>query len=162
MVKVIRWACRSTERLIVVAAALVVVAGLLLVWMVTPKGDAPADPTLAPVAVESRTSVPRGTPESDPVKECIRVTDRFAASFFSAGLSDEQWQAQVSAWVTEEVAQDLGTIDRREIPPVTPVRSRVERTWKDSCQSTVIVGDGDTLPVLVERVTGEWRVSSWG
>jgi hypothetical protein len=182
------WPLRSPRHLMVVAFALAVLA--IALGFIVPKaadpssGGAPASPsvtlsngvlvTTAPgaaatgAAAPSTTSpVPRVTlpPPSPaaPAPEALAVAEAWARAWVNhpAGMTSEEWAAQLAPMTTDELLPQLRTVDPANIPATAVTGKAVPVSSSASAVDAKIATNGPQLRLTVIATEKGWRVSAY-
>lgn len=173
------WPLRSPRHLAVAAltfAVLATVIGLLIPESSNPPSARTAanrattsstQPSRATSTAPSGTQRPAVTTtppaQAPPAPEALAVASAWANAWVNhpAGITSEQWTAQLAPLTTDEFIPQLRTIDPANIPstrvtgPPTPTKSTAKAVELD------IVTDGAVLHLTVIATPAGWRVSAY-
>jgi hypothetical protein len=178
------WPLRSPRHLmgtLVFLAILVTALGIVLPKVVgkpqakaSPAGpgtttSATATPTgvAAPVPTSNlptRLSAPLATPTpTKPNADAIRVAKEWAAAWVKhpAGITSEQWLAQLKPFTTEEYLPQMVTVDPANIPATKVTGEPVVGTSYPSSVQLTIPTDGPKLAITVVSTNAGWRVADY-
>ncbi|MEV6874034.1 hypothetical protein [Amycolatopsis sp. NPDC051128] len=177
------WPLRSPRHLmgtLVFLAILVTALGILLPKVVgKPQAKAAAPPgtttsahatppgVAAPVPTSNlptRLSAPLVTPTSAaPNNDAIRVAKEWAAAWVNhpAGITSEQWLANLKPFTTEEYLPVMSSVDPANIPATKVTgEPQVGTSYTSSVQLTIPT-DGPKLSITVVNTNAGWRVADY-
>ncbi|MFJ9783372.1 hypothetical protein ACIRSS_27605 [Amycolatopsis sp. NPDC101161] len=178
------WPLRSPRHLmgtLVVLAILVTALGIVLPKVVG-KPQAKASPTTgtpttsvtatppgvaAPVPTSNlptRLSAPLATPTTAaPNGDAVRVAKEWAAAWVNhpAGITSEQWLAQLKPFTTEEYLPVMASVDPANIPATKVTGEPVVGTSYTSSVQLTIPTDGPKLAITVVNTNAGWRVADY-
>ncbi|MDQ7809193.1 hypothetical protein Q5425_36175 [Amycolatopsis sp. A133] len=127
----------------------------------TPPGVAASVPTSN---LPTRLSTPLTTPTPAPPNgDAIRIAKEWAAAWVNhpAGITSEQWLAQLKPLTTDEYLPVMSTVDPANIP-ATKVTGEPEvgTSYPKSLQVTIPT-DGPKLAITVVSTNAGWRVADY-
>ncbi|MEV7091228.1 hypothetical protein AB0M80_00150 [Amycolatopsis sp. NPDC051045] len=177
------WPLRSPRHLmgtLVFLAILVTALGVVLPKVVG-KPQAKASPTTgtttsvtatpsglaAPVPTSNlptRLATPLATPTpTTPNGDAIRVAKAWAAAWVNhpAGITSEQWLAQLKPLTTEEYLPVMSTVDPANIPATKVTGEPVPGTSYPKSLQVTIPTDGPKLAITVVSTNAGWRVADY-
>ncbi|UOX86139.1 hypothetical protein MUY14_30840 [Amycolatopsis sp. FBCC-B4732] len=177
------WPLRSPRHLIgalVFLAILITALGIVLPKVVG-KPQAKASPATgtttsvtktapgvaAPVPTSNlptRLSTPLATPTpAPPNADAIRVAKEWAAAWVNhpAGMTSEQWLAQLKPFTTEEYLPVMGTVEPANIPATKVTGEPVVGTSYPNSVQLTIPTDGPKLAMTVISTNAGWRVADY-
>ena len=112
----------------------------------------------------TRLSTPLATPTPVPPNEdALRVAKQWAAAWVNhpAGITSEQWLAQLKPFTTEEYLPVMGTVDPANIPATKVTGEPVVGTSYPSSVQLTIPTDGPKLAITVVSTNAGWRVADY-
>jgi hypothetical protein len=121
----------------------------------------------APVATSNlptRLSTPLATPTpAAPNGDAIRVAKEWAAAWVNhpAGITSEQWLAQLKPFTTEEYLPVMSTVDPANIPATKVTGEPVPGTSYPKSLQVTIPTDGPKLAITVVSTNAGWRVADY-
>ncbi|MGW5722299.1 hypothetical protein ACWEVP_39425 [Amycolatopsis sp. NPDC003865] len=177
------WPLRSPRHLmgtLVFLAILVTALGIVLPKVVG-KPQAKASPTTGPTTsvtatppgvaapvptsnLPTRLSAPLATPTTAaPNGDAVRVAKEWAAAWVNhpAGITSEQWLAQLKPFTTEEYLPVMASVDPANIPATKVTGEPVVGTSYTSSVQLTIPTDGPKLAITVVNTNAGWRVADY-
>ncbi|WP_410607905.1 hypothetical protein [Amycolatopsis sp. lyj-109] len=127
----------------------------------TPPGVAAPVPTSN---LPTRLSTPLATPTpTAPNGDAIRIAKEWAAAWVKhpAGITSEQWLAQLKPFTTEEYLPQMSTVDPANIPATKVTGEPVVGTSYPSSVQLTIPTDGPKLAITVVSTNAGWRVADY-
>jgi hypothetical protein len=127
----------------------------------TPPGIAAPVPTSN---LPTRLSTPLATPTPVPPNEdALRVAKQWAAAWVNhpAGMTSEQWLAQLKPFTTDEYLPVMSTVDPANIPATKVTGEPVVGTSYSSSVQLTIPTDGPKLAITVVSTNAGWRVADY-
>ena len=128
---------------------------------VTPPGVAAPVPTSN---LPTRLSAPLVTPTPVPPNgDALRVAKQWAAAWVNhpAGITSEQWLAQLKPFTTDEYLPVMATVDPANIPATKVTGEPVVSTSYSSSVQLTIPTDGPKLAITVVSTNAGWRVADY-
>jgi hypothetical protein len=177
------WPLRSPRHLmgtLVFLAILVTALGIVLPKVIG-KPQAKASPGTGPTTsvtvtspgiaapvptsnLPTRLSAPLVTPTPVPPNgDAVRVAKQWAAAWVNhpAGMTSEQWLAQLKPFTTEEYLPVMSTVDPANIPATKVTGEPVVGTSYPSSVQLTIPTDGPKLAITVVSTNAGWRVADY-
>jgi hypothetical protein len=127
----------------------------------TPPGAAAPGPTSN---LPTRLSAPLVTPTPVPPNEdAIRIAKQWAAAWVNhpAGMTSEQWLAQLKPFTTDEYLPVMSSVDPANIPATKVTGEPVVGTSYSSSVQLTIPTDGPKLAITVVSTNAGWRVADY-
>ena len=127
----------------------------------TPPGVAAPVPTSN---LPTRLSAPLVTPTPVPPNEdALRVAKEWAAAWVHhpAGMTSEQWLAQLKPFTTDEYLPVMSTVDPANVPATKVTGEPVVGTSYSSSVQLTIPTDGPKLAITVVSTNAGWRVADY-
>lgn len=127
----------------------------------TPPGVAAPGPTSN---LPTRLSAPLATPTTAaPNSDAVRVAKEWAAAWVNhpAGITSEQWLAQLKPYTTEEYLPVMASVDPANIPATKVTGEPVVGTSYTSSVQLTIPTDGPKLSITVVTTNAGWRVADY-
>jgi hypothetical protein len=127
----------------------------------TPPGLAAPVPTSN---LPTRLATPLATPTpTAPNGDAIRVAKDWAAAWVNhpAGMTSEQWLAQLKPLTTEEYLPVMSTVDPANIPATKVTGEPVPGTSYPKSLQVTIPTDGPKLAITVVSTNAGWRVADY-
>ncbi|HET6706407.1 hypothetical protein [Amycolatopsis sp.] len=112
----------------------------------------------------TRLSTPLATPTpTTPNADAIRVAKEWAAAWVRhpAGITSEQWLAQLKPFTTEEYLPVMSSVDPANIPATKVTGEPVVGTAYPSSVQLTIPTDGPKLAITVVSTNAGWRVADY-
>jgi hypothetical protein len=177
------WPLRSPRHLVIAVFAFAVLA--IAIGFVVPRaaspftggaGDRPAgtpsngvlsSPGASGAGAASTSRVPRVTlappAPAPPAPEALAVAEAWARAWVNhpAGMTNEEWTAQLAPLTTEEFLPQLHTVDPANIPSTTVTGKAEPITASARAVEVKIATDGAELRLTVIATGAGWRVSAF-
>ncbi|WP_103353310.1 hypothetical protein [Amycolatopsis sp. CA-128772] len=112
----------------------------------------------------TRLATPLATPTpTTPNGDAIRIAKQWAAAWVNhpAGMTSEQWLAQLKPFTTDEYLPVMSTVDPSNIPATKVTGEPVVGTSYPSSVQLTIPTDGPKLAITVVSTNAGWRVADY-